>query len=30
MKQLFFDAAYLGKLHWSEPGEVDPENWTTR
>ncbi len=20
MKQLFFDAAYIGKLHWNEPG----------
>ena len=23
MKQLFFDTAYLGKLHWMEPGSAD-------
>ena len=23
MKRLFFDAAYLGKLHWTEPGSTE-------
>ena len=29
MKQLFFDAAYLGKLHWLEPGSTEVQALAT-
>ncbi len=30
MKQLFFDAAYLGKLHWIEPGSAEVQALATK
>lgn len=29
MKQLFFDAAYIGKLHWNERGSIDVQSLAT-